>query len=168
MIKFILPTIKHKADVLAFYDEFTRSGGTCIGITDYQNYEKWLQNMINRKEEKNLPDGYVRENFYLCYDEDKMIGVFSIKFKLTNYLIKYGGHIGYAVLPSKQNQGLGNRILKDGLNLARQLGFNRVLCVCDDDNVASEKIILKNGGVFENKLYDSIEDVHVKRFWIEL
>ena len=46
--------------------------------------------------------------------------------------------------------------------------MDRLLCVCDDDNDASEKVILKNGGVFENALYDPEEQVTVKRFWISL
>ncbi len=124
--------------------------------------------MINRKEGKNLSEGYVRENFYLCYDNDTMIGVFSIKFSLTNYLLKYGGHIGYAAVPSYQRRDLGTEILSKGLEIAKVLGFKRILCVCDEDNIASEKIIIKNGGLFENKLYDDLEKVFIKRFWINL
>ena len=41
--------------------------------------------MQNRHTGKNLPEGYVRENFYLCYDKKVLIGVFSLKFELTEY-----------------------------------------------------------------------------------
>ena len=41
-------------------------------------------------------------------------------------------------------------MLRQGLALAQQFGFARVLCVCDEDNYASE------------------EDVVVKRYWISL
>ena len=44
----------------------------------------------------------------------------------------------------------------------------RVLCVCDEDNVASEKVILNNGGVLENRLFDPEEQEFVKRYWIAL
>ena len=76
--------------------------------------------------------------------------------------------IGYAVRPSRRNHGLATQILRQGLDLAEQLGFQRVLCVCDDDNAASEKVILRNGGVFENTLFDANEHVFVKRYWIDL
>ena len=59
-------------------------------------------------------------------------------------------------------------MLKQGLTLSKQFGFERILCICDEDNYASEKVILKNGGVFENRLYNDDEKVFVKRFWIEL
>ena len=49
-----------------------------------------------------------------------------------------------------------------------QFGFDRVLCVCDENNLASEKVIQRCGGVLENKLYDPEEQVFVKRYWIFL
>ena len=49
--------------------------------------------MNNRISGKNLPAGYVRENFYLCYDGDDMVGVFNLKFELTEFLLNFGGHI---------------------------------------------------------------------------
>ena len=57
-------------------------------------------------------------------------------------------------------------MLKQGLQLSKDYGFDRVLCVCDSDNYASERVIVKNGGIFENELYDPNENVMVKRFWI--
>ena len=168
MISFVLPTEENRDDVLSFYNEIEKANETCIGYNNYKNFDIWLTGMKNRHTGKNLPDGYVRENFYLCYDGDEMVGVFSLKFELTEFLRNYGGHIGYAVRPSKRNHGLATQMLKQGLEIAKQYGFDRILCVCDDDNYASEKVILKNGGVFENKLYDSDEKVFVKRYWIEL
>ena len=117
---------------------------------------------------KNLPDGYVREVFYLCYEGKRLIGVFSLKFELTDYLLGYGGHIGYATRPSDRNRGLATQMLRQGLELAKKFGFERILCICGNDNIASEKVILKNGGVFENELYDPEEKAAVKRFWIQL
>lgn len=49
--------------------------------------------MKNRHTGENLPKGFVRENFYLCYDKDELIGVFSFKFELTEFLLNYGGHM---------------------------------------------------------------------------
>lgn len=168
MLKFILPTEQSKADVLSFYEEIENSGGECIGIGNYKNFDRWLTGMQNRHSGKNLPEGYVREDFYLCYEGCRLIGVFSLKFELTEFLLKYGGHIGYATRPSERNRGLATQMLKQGLEISKELGFDRILCICDSDNYASEKVILKNGGVLENELYDPDEKVFVKRFWIRL
>ncbi len=168
MLSFVLPTYTNKNDVLSFYNEFEKNNETCIGYSNYKDFEKWLEEMQNRKEGKNLPSGYVKENFYLCYDNKELVGVFSLKFELTEYLYNYGGHIGYAVKPSKRNKGLATEILKQGLDIAKELDFDKILLVCDEDNYASEKVIIKNNGVYENKLYDEDEKVFVKRYWINL
>lgn len=134
----------------------------------YKNYDQWLIEMQNRHTGKDLPEGYVRENFYLCYEGNRLVGVFSLKFELTDFLLNYGGHVGYATRPSDRNRGLATQMLKQGLELSKAFGFDRILYICDDDNYASEKVILKNGGVLENELYDFDEGVTVKRFWIQL
>ena len=167
-LTFTLPGEQNRDDVLAFYREIEESGGECIGIGNYRDYDQWLTGMRNRHTGRNLPEGYVRENFYLCYEGDRLIGVFSLKFELTEFLLNYGGHIGYATRPADRCRGLATRMLQQGLQLARGFGFDRILCVCDHDNYASEKVIVKNGGEFENELYDPDEDVMVKRFWIRL
>lgn len=110
----------------------------------------------------------MRESFYLCDEETRLIGMFSLKFELAKYLLNYGGHIGYATRPSERNRGLATQMLKQGLDLAKWFGFEHILCICNNYNYASEKVILKNGGIFENELYDPDEEVTVKRFWIHL
>ena len=168
MLSFVLPTEAHRKDVLAFYAEFEKSNETCIGYGDHADFDKWLCGMHNRIAGKYLPDGNVRENFYLCYDKDELVGVFNLKFELTPFLFNYGGHIGYAVKPSRRNKGLATQMLRQGLEISKGFGFEKVLVLCDDDNCASEKVILKNNGVFENKLFDAEENVFVKRYWIYL
>lgn len=94
MLRFVFPTESSRQDVQSFYNEFQSDGGTCIGYGGYKNFDRWLAGMNNRISGKNLPAGYVRENFYLCYDGDDMIGVFNLKFELTEFLLNFGGHIG--------------------------------------------------------------------------
>jgi len=168
MLTFELPTAVDREDVLDFYREFEASGGSCIGMGGYADFDRWLTGMHNRHTGRNLPKGYVRENFYLCRENGALVGVFSLKFELTEYLLHFGGHVGYAVRPACRNRGIATRMLHHGMDIARGFGFDKLLCVCDDDNYASEKVIVKNGGVLENELYDPEEAVTVKRYWIAL
>lgn len=55
-----------------------------------------------------------------------MVGVFSLKFELTEFLLNYGRHIGYAVCPSKRNCGLATQMLKQGLEFCKGFGFDRI------------------------------------------
>ena len=168
MLKFMLPTPENEADVLAYYREIKEAGSESIGLGNSDNYPVWMQGMWNRHEGKNLNPGFVRENFYLCYDGDTLVGVLNLKFELTDFLLHYGGHIGYAVRPSLRRRGYATRMLKQCLELARGFGMDRILCICNEDNIGSEKTILHNGGVLENIEYDPEEQVNVKRFWITL
>lgn len=55
MLNFILPTEQNRDDVLTFYDEIEKSGGECIGMCNYKNYDLWLAGMRNRHMGKICP-----------------------------------------------------------------------------------------------------------------
>lgn len=168
MLTFALPTAADREQVLSFYREFEDHHETCIGCCNFHDFDLWLRGMENRHTGTDLPPGYVRENFYLCYEGDILAGVFSLKFELTDYLLQFGGHVGYAVRPSLRRRGLATQMLRQGLSLARGFGFSRILAVCNEDNIASETVILRCGGVPEDERYDPEEQVTVRRFWIDL
>lgn len=168
MLELRLPEERDRENVLAYYEEIEANNSESIGMGNYQDFDRWLTGMRNRHTGKNLPEGFVWEDFCLCYEGGRLIGVFSLKFELTDYLLSFGGHIGYAVRPSERNRGLATQILRQGLEMATKAGFSKVLCVCDEDNIASEKVILKNGGVLEDTRYDPEEAVTIKRYWIDL
>lgn len=57
------------------------------------------------------------------------------------------GHIGYAVVPWKRQQGHATRALALLLPLAREQGLQSVDITADPDNTPSQKVITANGGV---------------------
>jgi predicted acetyltransferase len=56
------------------------------------------------------------------------------------------GHIGYSVVPWKQRRGYATRALLTMLNEARTVGLAYVEITADEDNLASQKVILAAGG----------------------
>ena len=58
------------------------------------------------------------------------------------------GHIGYAVVPWKQRRGYATRALGEVLREAKAEGLRYVEITTAPDNVASQRVILANGGVF--------------------
>lgn len=56
------------------------------------------------------------------------------------------GHIGYAVVPWKRGQGYATRALGLMLDEARGVGLTWVELTTDEDNPASQAVILNNGG----------------------
>jgi len=58
------------------------------------------------------------------------------------------GHIGYAVVPWKQRRGYATRALHQVLREAKAEGLRYVEITTTPDNVASQRVIQLNGGVF--------------------
>ena len=61
----------------------------------------------------------------------------------------------------------GRKSLSLALDKMRELGFQKALVTCNEDNIGSEKAIIKNGGVKDNDFLESHGNI-VKRYWIML
>ena len=116
----------------------------------------------------NLPEGYVPSSTYwLVSDEGEILGQINIRHRLTPALEDFGGHIGYHVRPGERRKGYGTKMLTLALDEARRLGLTRVLITCDPDNLASARVIEKNGGVLASRSV-AHNDRLTSRYWIEL
>lgn len=77
------------------------------------------------------------------------------------------GHVGYGVVPWKRRRGYATRALALLLPHCRAEGLRRVLVTCDDDNVASRRVIEANGGVFDGTEPHPFVAGRIKlRFWV--
>ena len=61
-------------------------------------------------------------------------------------------------------KGYGREMLRLNLLNAQKLGIQKVLVTCNVNNPASERIIISNGGVFENII--KVNNETMKRYWI--
>ena len=78
------------------------------------------------------------------------------------------GHVGYGVVPWKRGRGYATRALAGLLPIARELGLSRVLLTCDLTNLASRRVIEKNGGVFAGQRESDDHSGQGKLlFWID-
>ena len=102
-------------------------------------------------------------------DEERniLLGAVNIRHYLNDYLLKYAGHIGDGIRPSERNKGYGKKMIALALMECKKLSIDKVLMVCDKDNIASAKTIINNGGVLENEFVDENGRIE-QRYWIEI
>lgn len=119
----------------------------------------------------NLEPGRVPSTTFWLIDNGRFIGTTNIRHELNIALMAYGGHIGYGVRYSECNKGYATKLLGMALDYSRDvLKLNRVLVTCNDTNLASARVIEKNGGVLENKVKNYFDSgtVLTRRYWIDL
>jgi predicted acetyltransferase len=133
------------------------------GITTPDAFGRYVDALVAEQfEETPRPADHVPQTTLWWVDGDEFVGRLAIRHRLTPSLRKMGGHIGYDVRPSRRREGHAARMLASALPIAASLGLEEVLLTCDTDNVASRKVIEKNGGVLEDELDGRL------RFWISV
>jgi predicted acetyltransferase len=155
-----------------FVAEFIQANEDFIPINAFNvdmNYSGWLKKTRDISLGKNLPNGWVPSTVYFLFrkGEGKIIGAIDIRHELNDYLLQFGGHIGYGVVPSERKKGYAKRMLAMGLEICKEMGINKVMITCNKENVGSAKTILGNGGIFENEVLDNKGRTR-KRHWISL
>ena len=103
-------------------------------------------------------------NLVLPEDRNIMVGAVNIRHYLNESLLLNGGHIGDGVRPSERRKGIATKMIALALDECRKLGIEKVLMVCDKDNIGSAKSIINNGGVLENEV--EVDGVVEQRYWI--
>ncbi len=170
-LKLIMPGLEHETEVIAYRNEFLHHGesmdGTA-GLEKADSYQDWMQAVHGNRSEETVQPGLVPASTYLALraEDNHLVGMIDIRHRLNEYLLQFGGHIGYSVRRSERRNGYATEMLKLALNLCQERGMTKVLVTCDKANVASARTILRNGGMLENELPEG-EDI-TQRYWVML
>lgn len=171
-LKLVPPTEKYAEQIAAYRQAFLDAGDSMDGasmLDQVADVDAWLQACRNALHEETQPDCWVPATQLLCVrqQDDKLVGMIQIRHRFNDFLEKYGGHIGYSVLPAERRKGYARRMLRAALPLCRELGLARVLVTCNCDNEASRRTIRANGGVYEGSVRLESENKTLERYWIE-
>ena len=172
-------TKQDKEKIIEMYDEYMMSElipgiDRFEGIRDFEKIEKlsfndWIDDLEKNKYEKNLPESYSPHTLYLAInDNNKIVGAIGIRWKQVPVLMAFGGLIGYSVRPSQRGKGYASEMLKLALDKFKNTNIENILITCKDFNIASKKVIEKNGGIFENTYSNDDDGYTYLRYWIKV
>ena len=167
-LKLVKASEAYREQITQMLDEWHASGEKIVPYAirrvDYRDFENYCKNL----EIKDATEGTVPDSTFFCLDEERniMVGAVNIRHWLNESLLLNGGHIGDGVRPSERRKGIATQMIALALLECRKLGIDKVLMVCDKDNIGSAKSILNNGGILENEIV--VNGTAEQRYWITL
>ena len=167
--------INRKEEAIEFIKEHIKYNSEPSGVSgldnEYINYDAWLKKLELMKDKKTCPiDRCIGRQYFLIREEDnKLVGMINLRWDLNDWMMEYGGHIGYSIRPTERNRGYNKINLYLCLIEAQKIGLNKVLLTALDNNIGSIKTILSLGGKLENKIpYYKDETILLGRYFIDV
>ena len=159
-------TLADEADTKAAVAELEAEGGHwSYRYRPDLDWPAYVELVHGWEDGRDLPQGFVANADLVADVDGVVVGRASLRFELNEFLRTLGGHIGYAVRPQFRRRGYATEILRQSVDLLGARGISPVLVTCDDDNLASAKVIEANGGVLES-VVPGVADMPKRRYWI--
>lgn len=167
------PENSHLEQIVSYRQEFLDAGSSMDGtgsLVDMQDPQEWMDQVEALSHRETLPANWVQSTQFLYVREadDKLVGMIQVRHYFNEYLKKFGGNIGYSIRPLERKQGYATKMLRDCLPYCKNLGLNKVLITCREDNEGSRKVILANEGDYETTVFEPERKVSLERYWIAL
>ena len=167
----IVPMMDFGDQILEYKKEFIENSDSLdgtAGLATAASIEEWLAALQDNSIEKTVRPGLVPASTFLGLrvKDNRIVGMIDIRRRLNEYLLAFGGNIGYSVRKSEREKGYAKEMLRLALEKCKELHIAKVLITCDKHNIASAKTIRANGGVLENEVPDG--DGITQRYWIEI
>ncbi len=151
------------ADLAMVADDFPFA----LGLADAVDWPSYLAGLAQLQRGVTTSPKWVPSHLLVATVDDVIVGRTSIRHQLNDWLLEFGGHIGYCVLPSFRRHGHATEILRQSLVIARSVGVDRVLITCDDTNIGSATVIERCGGVQDPEWPLTDEALPKRRYWID-
>ena len=168
MLQLVRLNEEYKNQLHELMDEWTAANEKIVPFAIRKNDCHDFQNYVNNLDDKITENpNLVPSTTYFCLDTNRniFVGAVNIRHYLNDTLLQSGGHIGDGIRPSERRKGFGTQMLKLALDKCREMGIEKVLMICDKENIASAKTIINNGGRLENEIMHN--GTFIQRYWIQ-
>ncbi len=126
------------------------------GLTKYKEAtsdpKKFLQNVILNQDDTST---------YFCVEHEEILGAIRFRHHTSEYIENVIGHVGYETKPTARGKGVARFMLSW---VQENILNSDAIVTCEADNIASEKVIKKCGGVYLNQIYSTEKQNDVNRF----
>lgn len=167
-----LPSEEDERIIWDYRQEFEALNESADGtaeLRDAPSFGEWYRRCLDNSRPETVRPGRVPATALLALrsSDGRLVGMINIRHILNDFLLNFGGHIGYSVRASERRKGYAGEMLRQALAYCREeLALDKVLVTCDKDNEASRRTILSQGGVLED---ERPEDGGItQRYWIAL
>lgn len=180
MAHIVRPDVRYQRSYLAAHDEFAGAHRDGDGVWaqeadgEFAGFEFTRESLAERDEfarfvlsrradelpETPRPGGCVPCTFLWIVEGEEYLGSIALRHELNDVLLREGGHIGFSIRPSARRRGHATTALAQTLELAHELGMERVLVCCAEDNTDSLRIIEAAGGTHEDSRNGQ------RRYWV--
>lgn len=171
-LSLIDPSIDFEESHRTFLDEFQKRAERVhpgIVAQPYDSFSEYIALLRASSKGKGIPSNYVAHStFWLVDSNNEIVAISNLRHELNDFLLAYGGHIGYGVRPSARRRGYATEILRQTLLKAKALGIDRIRVTCSKANSASAKTILRNAGKLDDEVFMPEHDEVMCRYWIDL
>ena len=112
-LKLVLPTKEYEEQVMECRKAFLENNETfdgCAGLEDVKSYEEWIN--FDGRLAKKYGNNFVPSTVYLAIRENdnKLVGIIDFRHYLSDFLLNYGGNIGYSVLISERKKDMQTNV----------------------------------------------------------